>query len=180
MKDGRRRPVALLLRVLARTLRVLALGLVGLLIAFEEWGWEPLQRALARLAQWPPLRRVEDAIAALGPRAALAVFLPPMLLLLPVKIGALWLIGRGHALLGTLTIVGAKVVGTALVARLFTLTRPALLELAWFARLYGRWAAWKEALLARLRASPLWRLGHALGRSVRERWARWRAALFGR
>jgi len=167
------------LRFLARLLRAFALALLALLIAFEEWGWEPLQRVFARLARLPLLRRVEAAVAALPPRVALAVFLPPVLLLLPVKIGALWLIGRGHALLGTLTIVVAKVFGTALVARLFTLTRPALLRLPWFSRLYARWSAWKDALLARLRASWPWRQASELKRRLRERWARWRAAIFG-
>jgi hypothetical protein len=48
------------------------------------------------------------------------------------------------------------------VARLFTLTQPALMRLAWFARLHGRWVPWKEALLARVRASAPWRLARAL------------------
>ncbi len=166
-------------RALARASRAIATGLVALVILFEEWGWEPLQRLAARFFRLPLLRWIEAAIAALPPRAALAVFLLPTLLLLPVKVAALWLVGSGHALLGALSIVGAKVIGTALVARLFALTRPALLRLAWFARWYGRWTAWKEALLARVRASAIWRTARAIKRSAQRRWARWRAALFG-
>lgn len=33
----------------------------------------------------------------------------------------------------------------------------ALMRLEWFARLYGRWSAWKNALIARVRASAAWR-----------------------
>ena len=166
-------------RLPSRALRAVALAALALLIVFEEWGWEPLQRALARLARWPPLHRVEGGVAALPPAGALAVFVLPTLLLLPAKLAALWLIARGHALLGLGAVAAAKVVGTALVARLFTLTRPALLQLGWFARAYRRWMRWKGALLARLRASALWRFARRLRRALRARWARWRATHFG-
>jgi hypothetical protein len=161
---------------LARFLKGLLSGLLALLILFEEWGWEPLQRALARLARLPLIGAIERRVAALPPYAALAVFALPSLLLLPVKLLALWLIGQGQAMLGALTIVVAKIVGTAIVARLFVLTRPALMQLAWFEALYTRWTTWKDALLARVRASWVWRAGRVLKRAVRRRWASLRAA----
>lgn len=180
MENPRQPTFALrVLRALLGALRAVGLGLFALLILFEEWGWEPLQQALARLAQWIRLRRLEERIAALPPAAALPVFLLPTLLLLPAKLAAVWLLAQGHALLGVVTIALAKLVGTALVARLFALTKPALLRLAWFASVYGRWVAWKDVLLARLRASAGWRLGRRVKRVLRQRWARWRATLFG-
>ena len=145
---------------------------IALLILFEEWGWDPLQQALVRLAERLHLRWLEPRIRALPPYAALALFALPALLLLPVKLLALWVIGQGHALTGLAVIVAAKVAGTAVVARLFTLTRPALLRLAWFARLHARWTAWKHALLAQVRATWPWRWA----RAVRWRWQRrWQA-----
>lgn len=159
------------LRLLRSGLRHAGLALLALLILFEEWGWEPLQRLMARIGRLPVLRRLEALITRLPPRAALAVLLLPTLLLLPVKLLALWLIGQGKALLGGVVIVLAKLVGTALVARLFTLTQPALMTMPWFARLYGRWTAWKAALLARVRASWAWRVGRVFKRRVRRLWA---------
>lgn len=64
-----------------------------------------------------------------------------------------------HKLFGVLLILGAKVVGTAVVAHLFALTQPALMRLPWFARYYTRWSGWKAALLARVRTS--WFMGLA-------------------
>jgi hypothetical protein len=162
-----------LLRGLGRGLRAGFTGLLALLILFEEWGWEPLQRVLARLGRLPLLRQIEGLISRLPPPAALALFLLPTLFLLPIKLAALGLMARGQPLLGALVIVVAKLVGTAIVARLFTLTRPALMQLAWFARLYLRWASWKAALLLRVRASWAWRTARAVKRLVRQRWARW-------
>ena len=168
--------IAELMRRLGRALRAVGTAVLGLLILFEEWGWEPLQRVLAAIGRWPLLRQLEAAIGRAPPRLAVLILLLPTLLLLPVKLLALWFIGQGHRLLGLAVIVLAKLVGTAVVARLFALTRPALMRLAWFARLYGRWHAWKEGLLAQVRASWLWRTARAVKRLLRLRWARWRQA----
>jgi hypothetical protein len=153
-----------------RWLRRLVGGIIALLILFEEWGWVPLQRAAAVVARLPPLAWAERRIAALPPWPALSVFVLPTLALLPVKLAALWLIGRGHAGLGLAVIIAAKLVGTAVVARLFALTQPALMQLAWFASLYSRWTNWKQALLVQVRASWAWRAGRVLKRRWRRRW----------
>lgn len=151
-------------------------ALLALVILFEEWGWEPLQRLMARISRLPLLAWLERRIAALPPHAALVVFFLPALALLPVKLGALWLIGQGHPLLGVLLILGAKVVGTAVVAHLFALTQPALMRMPWFARLYTRWSVWKTALLAQVRASWAWRAGRVVKRRVAQRLRRFRDA----
>jgi hypothetical protein len=162
-----------------RLLKNLFSGVLALLILFEEWGWEPLQRALAWVGRLPGLRWLEERIRALPPYAALALFLLPTALLLPVKLLALWLIGQGKVWGGTLVIVGAKVLGTAIVARLFALTQPALMQLAWFARLFTRWVSWKEALLVQVRASWPWRLGRVMKQRMKRRWQRLRARWSG-
>jgi len=153
--------------------------LVALIVLFEEWGWEPLQRLMARIAQLPGLRQLEALITRAPPWAALIVLLLPSLLLVPVKIGALWLMAQGQHTLGLALIVVAKVMGTAIVARLFALTRPALLSLPWFASVYARWVAWKDVLIARVRASWAWRAGRVFRRAAQREWSRWRAQLFG-
>ena len=157
----------MLLKTLFKPLRWAFRLVLALLILFEEWGWAPLQRAMAWLGQLPVLRQLEALIKRLPPYAALVVFFLPGLLLLPVKLFAVWLISLGRAGLGLAVIVLAKVIGTAIVARLFALTQPALMSLPWFARLYARWTAWKEQLLAWVRASSAWRLARAIRLRVR-------------
>jgi hypothetical protein len=151
---------------------------VALVIAFEEWGWEPLSRLMAWLARLRWIARVESRITRMSPYAALAVLLLPWLLLLPVKICALWLIGSGQMLLGVSVVAVAKILGTAIVARLFALGQPALMRLPWFAHLYVRWTVWKNALLARVRATALWGRARAIALDVRRIWGEWRALLW--
>jgi hypothetical protein len=133
--------------------------LLALVIVFEEWGWRPLAELIGRLARWQPWARLEFAIARLPRYAALVAFALPTLLLLPLKFLALLLIGRGQLFLASVLFIGAKVFATALVARLFTLTQPALMQIGWFAWTYDNVMPWKEALTERVRASAPWRLG---------------------
>ena len=142
---------------------------LALLILFEEWGWTPLAGALGRLARWPAVDRLERLIAGLGPRVALAVLFVPAIALLPIKIGALWLVGLGRVAIGLTLLVGAKLLGTAVVARLFQLTQPQLMRLRWFARVYARWVAWKTRTIASLVESPAWIAARGLVARVRAR-----------
>lgn len=145
--------------------------LLAIVLIFEEWGWEPLQRLMARLALLPVWSHLEGLIRRLPPYAALFVFFVPMLLLLPVKLLALYWISRGHTLLGLCLVLIAKLTGTAVVARLFALTQPALMQMPWFARIYGRWVPWKNALIAQVKNSAAWRAAAASVRSIRN-WLR--------
>ncbi len=162
---------------LRAALRALFTPIVGAILIFEEWGWQPLQRAMARLARLPLWARLEAWIAALPPWAALLTFFTPMALLFPIKLLALYWIGHGHVLLGASLVVAAKLVGTALVARLFALTQPSLMRLAWFARWYPRWVDWKNGVIARVKASWSWRAASVLGRRARRvlgrGWRQW-------
>ena len=58
-------------------------------------------------------------------------------------------------------IVAAKFASTALIARIFLLTKPALMQIPWFAYAYGVFVPWQEALFARVRSSWAVALRHA-------------------
>ena len=154
-----------MLTPIKKILRIILLAPVLLVLLFEEWGWEPLARFFARLAKLPLWAKLETAIKALPPWAALLVFGIPVIALIPVKLLALYLFSQGHAVLGLTLVIAAKITGTAVAARLFQLTEPALMRMAWFARIYTPWKAWKDRILTQVRQSAPWR-------SVRETKAR--------
>lgn len=151
-----------MLKTLLAPLRWLFRVSLAVLILFEEWGWEPLRRAFALIAKLPVIRQFEALLKRLPPRWALVVLVLPSLLILPVKLLALWLVAEGRVTLGLMVIVAAKLIGTALLAWLFQLIQPALMQLPWFARLHARWTAWKTELLAWVRASAVWRSARAI------------------
>lgn len=151
-------------------LRNLVFALIAVILLFEEWGWEPLAALFARLARLPLWAWMERGITRLPPWAALLAFGVPMLALLPVKLAALYLFGQGHAGLGLALLLGAKLLGTAVLARLFQLTQPALMQLGWFARWYPRWKAWKDGLIERVRQSAPWRAGQRIKVQAKAWW----------
>lgn len=163
-----------MLKLLLAPLRWLVRVVLALLILFEEWGWEPLRRAFAVFAQLPVIRQLEALLRRLPPRWALVALLLPSLLILPVKLLAVWLVAEGRVTLGVAVIIAAKLFGTALLAWLFQLIQPALMQLAWFARLHARWTAWKAELLAWVRASAVWRTARAVKLRLVRRLRGWR------
>lgn len=159
---------------LRQILRKVFISLIAGVLLFEEWGWEQLAAGFARLARLPLWGWLERKITGLPPVYALLVIGVPMLTLLPVKLLALYLFGKGQTTLGLVLLLGAKMVGTAVMARLFQLTRPALMQLNWFARWYPRWKAWKDGVLAEVRQSAPWRAGQRAKRQARVWWRKLR------
>lgn len=141
--------------------------LLALVLLFEEWGWKPLAAALSWLARFRLIARAEALVSRLPPYPSLVVFALPSAILFPVKLGAIALLAGGHVIKAGLLLAAAKVTSTALVARLFVLTRPQLMQIGWFARAYDWFVPWKEALFARVRASFAWRYGRMLKSQVR-------------
>lgn len=160
-----------------RLLHKILLAPVVLVLLFEEWGWAPLAALFARLARLPLWAWLERRIVALPPYAAMLVFAVPMLALLPVKLLALLLFAHGKSKLGLTVLVGAKLLGTAVMARLFQLTQPALMKLAWFARWYPRWKAWKDALIDQVHRSAPWRAARTLKARAKAHAKAWWAQL---
>lgn len=152
--------------------------LAALIVLFEEWGWKPLSELLGRLAKYAPIALLERWIAGLPPYAALLVFALPTAILLPVKFAAMWLLAKGQVATAGGMFVAAKIASTALVARIFTLTKPALMQLAWFARAYNWFVPWKDAFFATIRASRVWRYGrmvkNVIKHEAKQAWTRWR------
>ncbi len=153
---------------IARGPLITALNIVAaLVVLFEEWGWRPLSDAIAWLARFAPVALLERWIAGLPPYGALAVFALPAVLIFPLKLIAVWLLANGHFATATFLFVGAKVVSTALVARIFLLTKPTLMLIPWFARAFNWFVPWKDALFVTIRASWVWRYSRMLKTRVR-------------
>lgn len=160
----------------ARVRRALTFPLVVVAATWlfvEEILWERLNQLLGWLGRLPVLRSLEARIARLPAYAALALFIVPGLALLPFKFAALWLIAHGHYLMGAQIFILAKVTGTALAARIFTLCRPTLLSKPWFARGYEWVVRMRDLVRARIAETRVYR-------ATRLRLARLRAALRAR
>ncbi|MDD4973827.1 MAG: hypothetical protein PHY93_05720 [Bacteriovorax sp.] len=145
---------------------------LALILLFEEWGWEPLAALFDRFARLPMWARLERQITMLPPLSVLFVFGVPVLALFPVKILAIYLFGKGHIVVGSIMLVSTKIFGTALCARLFQLTRPALMKFRWFSRWYPRWKKWKDGILWKVRQSSFWHMMQKMKLEIKIWWVR--------
>lgn len=130
------------------------LYLTALVLLAEEWLWRVGNWFASSLATWPPLRALEDGVRRLPPYWALLVFALPGVVLMPVKLLALLAMAKGHVLWGGGVFALAKAGGAVIVARIYVLTLPSLLALAWFARWHNRFMMFKEQFIKKLLASP--------------------------
>src|SRR5262249_28609610 len=147
-------------RILKRLIAAPFVFIAAIIILIEGWLWDDLQRLGAAIGRLPILRQIESLVAGLPPYAALAIFAAPSLLLVPIKLAALYFIAHGQPALGFLTVVAAKVAGTALVARIYTLTEPNLLRIGWFAHLHERFVALKTRVYNTIKSTAFYRVAH--------------------
>jgi hypothetical protein len=143
-------------------------GAVALLFLVEEWLWNRLKQVMALLGWLPGLRHLEHRIAGLRPAWAAVVFLAPSTLILPIKLFAVKMILTGHLLRGAGVILAAKIAATALFARVYVLTQPALMRVRWFVRLHALVLGWRVRVHAQVESRPVWR-------SIRRKMLQWRA-----
>ncbi len=161
--------VRLLKRILAAPFVLLA----ALFILLEDWLWDDLARLAAAIGRLPVFHQLETLIIKLPPYAALLLFGAPSLLLIPVKLMALYFMSHGRPTLGVVTVIAAKIAGTALVARIFTLTRPRLMRIGWFARLHDWFLAFKTRIYTAIKATRIYQAGHELKLRIRRAFKTW-------
>ena len=133
--------------------------LAALIVLFLEWGWQPLATALSAVIHFIGFKRLSAWLAGLPPYGALAMFVVPAVCLIPVKLFAVYLFATGHAAIGVGLIILAKVIGTAVVARIYMLTQPQLMEIGWFKSAHDKFMPWKDRMYAEIRSSQAWRTG---------------------
>jgi hypothetical protein len=113
---------------------------LAIVFLIEAWLWDHLEPIVARVVAMIPLRAFKQWLAervdTLSPAMTLIVFIVPVIPLFPLKLVGLWLLAHEYWLSAIATIIFAKFLGVGVAAFIFDVTRPKLLEMAWFEKLY--------------------------------------------
>ncbi len=141
------------------------------IVFIEETLLRYLGLAMATIARWPPVAGIERWLRRLPPWGALLAFAAPSVLVIPVKLSAVWFALHHRYGLSLLSVVAGKMLATALVARLYMVLRPTLVRMPWYLRAETWLFAWRDRLYAFVRALPAWRKAKAMIQGVR-RWMR--------
>ena len=114
--------------------------LLAIIFLIEAWLWDHLEPIVAWVVAAIPLRTFKQWLAervdTLSPAMTLIVFIVPVIPLFPLKLVGLWLLTHEYWISAVLTILFAKLLGVGVTAFVFDVTRPKLLEMDWFEKLY--------------------------------------------
>ena len=144
--------------------------LILLAVAFliEAWLWDhlrPLVAAVVNIVAWDRLKaRLATLVERLPPWAVLIVFVVPFIVLLPLKFLEVYFIVHRQWFAAIFILVLAKLLGLGVTAFIFDVTKPKLLQMAWFRWLYDLMLLW----LAK---------AHAITDPIKHRIKDWFAAL---
>ncbi len=119
---------------------------LALVFLFEAWLWRHLTALIHFVINLFPLQplkaRLAALVAGLSPYATLPVFIIPFVLLLPLKFLEVYFLVRHRWIAAVLVLVLAKLLGLGVTAFIFDVTKPKLLQLAWFRWLYELMLVW--------------------------------------
>ncbi len=164
-----RKPRPLLRRLFVRPLLFLA----AVLLLIEEWLWDGTARILRDLARLPQLAACGDWIRRRTPYQALALFVLPILSLLPLKGVVFVAFAHGRMALGVLVLILEKLIFSAVFAALYQLTRHAVTQIGWVLRMQQAFLRMRNALHAWLERQVGFRYARAwLRRMRRSHWLR--------
>jgi hypothetical protein len=114
--------------------------LLAVIFLIEAWLWDHLEPVVAWVVARIPLRAFKHWLAervdTLSPTMTLIVFIVPVIPLFPLKLIGFWLLAHEYWLSAIFTIAFAKLVGVGVTAFVFDVTRPKLLEMGWFEKIY--------------------------------------------
>ncbi len=139
------------IRWLARGLDLLLFVPALLLVLSEHVLWAGSRALLRSLGGLAAVRAAELWLRLLPPYAALPMFLVPDVFSHASELWAGVLLARGHLLAATVLAVLGKGVATIILVWIYQACEPALLQVAWFARLHHAVLTLRERLLVPVR-----------------------------
>jgi hypothetical protein len=105
---------------------------LALILVFEEWLWDQLTIFTQFLSKLPLLKTFEMKVKSWKPYPSLLFMISPFLLLIPFKLLVLKLLTLHQLFWAVVLFIFEKLLGTALVAHFFSLTRENVMTILWF------------------------------------------------
>jgi hypothetical protein len=142
--------------IFKRGIKLILIILAAVWMLFEDWVWDSIVALMARVGRLRIINRFETFLAQQNQYLLLTLFTFPFLIMIPAKLYGLYLITSGKVLKGVTIFIMAKLTITALVTRLFIISKDKILLIKPFAVFYYWFNDKKEWLYAEVRKLPAW------------------------
>ena len=163
-----------------RALQIALVPFAAAIVFLEQTLIRCLNMVTAAIAGWPPIARLEARLMRLPPYWALLTFVTPSVLILPIKLSAFWFGMHHHYGLALGSVILGKLLGTAILARLYRILQPTLMSIPWFAWADTHFFAWRDRAYAFVKSLPAWQKAQAMVQAARTRMTELVSALFAR
>jgi cell division protein FtsW (lipid II flippase) len=150
-------------------MKKLLLSILAVFLIIEEWLWDGLSACGHYLIALLRLESFERWLTQTTPNTALLAFLIPVLIVTPINLAAIWLMIQGLLLQGILLEIFAKLLGTLLVARVFTLTKSQLLSFRVINAIYTTISGWLRWAHQKVVDTAIYRYSKVLKAEVKAR-----------
>jgi hypothetical protein len=141
--------------------RLVLIILASLWMLFEDWVWDSIVALMDVVRKLKAVNRFETFLARQNQYLLLALFVLPFSIMIPAKLYGLYLITSGKVIRGVAIFVIAKGLITALITRLFIISRDKLLKIKAFAAFFYWFRDKKEWLYSEVRKLPAWQTARA-------------------
>jgi hypothetical protein len=139
----------------------------AVLLMIEEWLWRGTARFLLDLTRLSFMEKCAAWVRRRTPHQALALFVLPLLSLLPLKGVIVLAFMHSRILLGVAVLVLEKLIFSAVFAALYQLTAPAITQIGWVLRAQEVFLHIRRTLHAWLERQVAYRQSRALLRRMR-------------
>lgn len=145
-------------KLFKRTIRLILIILAAIWMLFEDWVWDSIVALMAAVGRLKIISRFETFLARQNQYLLLTLFTFPFLIMIPAKVYGIYLIADGKVIRGITIFVVAKGLITALVTRLFIISKDKLLLIRKFASFYYWFTEKKEWLYSEVLKLPAWQM----------------------
>jgi len=145
-------------RLLKRVVRLILVSLAAIWMLFEDWVWDTIVALMEKVGRLRIINRFESFLARQNRYLLLTLFTFPFLIVIPAKLYGLYLIADGKVIRGVTIFIVAEVLITALITRLFIISKDKLLQIKAFVTFYYWFKDKKEWLYSELRKLRAWQL----------------------
>jgi hypothetical protein len=144
--------------LLKRVIRLILISLAAIWMLFEDWVWDTIVDLMTEVGRLKIINRFESFLTRQNQYLLLTLFTFPFLIVIPAKLYGLYLIADGKVIRGVTIFIVAEVLITALVTRLFIISKDKLLQIKAFKTFYDWFKDKKEWLYSELRKLRAWQL----------------------
>ena len=109
-----------------------------IIVLFEEFIWDKITIIIEKLSTFKIFQIFENWIAKQNKYVALCMFVVPCCISIPMKFIGFFLLAHGDVTAGITIIATAEIVGTAIMAKIFFVTKPILMTFPIFAWCYNK------------------------------------------